>query len=67
MSNTLKHIEKIKERIQNSKDLSQEEISNSMRHIQEWYAEDKAWGTFLAELAKISPKIEAILVELGLI
>ena len=67
MSNTLKHIEKIKERIQNSKDLSQEEISNSMRHIQEWYAEDKAWGTFLADLAKISPKIEAILVELGLI
>ena len=67
MSNTLKHIEKIKERIQNSKDLSEEEINNSMRLIEEWYAEDKAWGTFLAELAKISPKIESILVELGLI
>lgn len=66
MSNTLKHIEKIKERIKNSKDLSQEEISNSMKHIEEWYAEDKAWGTFLADLAKISPKIEAILAELGL-
>jgi len=67
MSNTLKHIEKIKEKIQNSKDLSQEEINNSMKHIQEWYAEDKAWGTFIADLAKISPKIEAILIELGLI
>jgi len=67
MSNTLKHIEKIKEKIQNSKDLSQEEISNSMKHIQEWYAEDKAFGTFIADLAKISPKIEAILVEMGLI
>ncbi len=67
MSNTLKHIEKIKEKIKNSKDLSEEEINNSMRHIEEWYAEDKAWGTFIADLAKISPKIEAILVELGLI
>ncbi len=67
MSNTLKHIEKIKEKIKNSKDLSEEEINNSMKHIEEWYAEDKAWGTFIADLAKISPKIEAILVELGLI
>ena len=67
MSNTLKHIEKIKERIEKSDELSQEEKSNSVKHIKEWYAEDKAWGTFIGELAKISPKIEAILVELGLI
>ena len=67
MSNTLKHIEKIKEKIQNSKDLSEQEINNSMKHIEEWYAEDKAWGTFIADLAKISPKIEALLVEMGLI
>lgn len=67
MSNTLKHIEKIKEKLKNNKDLSQEELSNSMKHIEEWYAEDKAWGTFIADLAKISPKIEAILVEMGLI
>ena len=67
MSNTLKHIEKIKEKIEESKELSQEEKSNSVKHIEEWYAEDKAWGTFIGELAKISPKVEAILVELGLI
>jgi len=67
MSNTLKHIEKIKEKIKNSEDLGEKEISNSMKHIEEWYAEDKAWGSFIADLAKISPKIEAILIELGLI
>jgi len=50
-----------------SGELSQEEKSNSVKHIEEWYAEDKAWGTFIGELAKISPKVEAILVELGLI
>ena len=67
MSNTLKHIEKIKERVQKSNELSQEEKSNTIKRIEEWYTEDKAFGTFLAELAKISPKVEAILVELGLI
>jgi len=67
MSNTLKHIEKIKERIKESKELSNEEKSNAVKHIEEWYAEDNSWGAFIGELAKISPKIEAILVELGLI
>ncbi len=67
MSNTLKHIEKIKERVQQSSELSQEEKSNTIKRIEEWYAEDRAFGTFLAELAKISPKVEAILVELGLV
>ena len=67
MSNTAKHIEKIKEKIESSKELNQEEKSNSVKHIEEWYAEDKAWGTFIGELAKISPKIEAILVELGIV
>jgi len=67
MSNTVKHIEKIKDKIEESKELSQEEKSNSVKHIEEWYAEDKAWGIFIGELAKISPKVEAILVELGLV
>ncbi len=63
----LKHLERIKDRIERSSELSEEEKSNSFKHIEEWYAEDKAWGTFIAELAKISPKIEAILAEMGLI
>ena len=67
MSNTLKHVEKIKERVEKSNELSQEEKSNTIKRIEEWYAEDRAAGTFIAELAKISPKVEAILIELGLI
>jgi len=68
MSNSnLKHLERIKENIDKSDTLSEEEKSNSMKHIEEWYAEDKAWGTFINELAQTSPKIEAILSELGLI
>ncbi len=63
----LKHLERIKDHIDRSQTLSEEEKSNAYKHIEEWYAEDQAWGTFIAELAKISPKIEAILAELGLI
>ncbi|RUM71793.1 MAG: hypothetical protein DSZ10_06105 [Sulfurovum sp.] len=63
----LKHLERIKENIDKSNDLTEEEKSNAWRHIEEWYAEDQAWGTFINKLARISPKIEAILAELGLI
>jgi flagellar biosynthesis regulator FlaF len=62
----LHHLEKIKENI-DKLELSEEEKSNAWRHIEEWYAEDKAWGTFINDLARISPKIEALLAELGLI
>ena len=62
-----KHLERIKENIDKSAELSEEEKSSSFKHIEEWYAEDKAWGTFINELAQISPKIESILAELGLI
>jgi len=60
------HLEKIKNHIEKL-DLPEDEKSNAWRHIEEWYAEDKAWGSLIGELAKISPKIEAVLVELGLI
>ena len=63
----LKHLERIKENIDKSNDLTEEEKSNAWRHIEEWYAEDQAWGTLINKLAQISPKIEAILAELGLI
>ncbi len=67
MSNKrIEHLERIKEAIKNS-DLSEEEKSSSFKHIEEWYAEDKAFGTLYEKLAEISPKIEALLEELGLI
>jgi len=63
----LKHLERIQENIDRSNLLSEEEKSNSMKHIEAWYAEDQAWGTWLDELAEISPKIKTILSDLGLL
>ncbi len=61
------HLERIKEAIKNSKDLSEEEKSNTLKHIEEWIAEDRATGTLYEELVKLTEKIEPILAELGLI
>ncbi len=63
----LKHLETIKENIDKSPALSQEEKSDSMKRIEEWYAEDKAWEALMAELSDLSPKVKSILAELGLI
>jgi hypothetical protein len=60
------HLERIKEAIAKA-ELSEEEKSNAWKHIEEWYAEDKAFGTLYEKLAEISPKIEALLAEMGLI
>jgi len=67
MSNKrVEHLEKIKDAISKAQ-LSEEEKSNSFKHIEEWYAEDKAFGALYEKLSEISPKIESILNELGLI
>jgi len=60
------HLERIKDAIKNS-ELSEEEKSNAWKHIEEWYQEDKAFGALYEKLAEISPKIEALMEELGLI
>jgi hypothetical protein len=68
MSNTnLKHLEMIKDTIDKSDALSEEEKSDSMKRIEEWYREDMASGTFIQELSELSPTIKALLAELGLI
>ncbi len=61
------HLERIKDAIRNSKELSEEEKSNTLKHIEEWIAEDKAFGTLYEELISLTSKIEPILAELGLI
>jgi len=48
-------------------ELDEKEKSNSYKRIEEWYAEDKAFGSLYHELARISPKIEALFEEMGLI
>ena len=68
MSDTnLKHLEKIKETIDRSDTLTEEEKSDSMKRIEEWYREDMASGTFMRELSELSPTIKALMAELGLI
>jgi len=59
-------LEKIRNHIEKSS-LSEEEKSNSFKHIEEWYAEDKAFGTLYEKLAEISPAVEGLLAELGLV
>ncbi len=66
-TSNLKHLEKIKENIDKSNALSEEEKSDSVKRIEEWYAEDQAWGTFIREISEISPQIKSILAELGLL
>ena len=67
MSNKrVEHLQRIKDAIKDA-DLSEEEKSNAWKHIEEWYAEDKSFGTLYEKLAEISPKIEALMEELGLI
>ena len=61
------HLERIKDAIRNSKELSEEEKSNTLKHIEEWIEEDKAMGLLYEELLKLTDKIEPILAELGLI
>jgi len=61
------HLERIKEAVKNSKVLSEEEKSNTLQHIEEWIAQDKASGLVYEELLKITNKIEPILAELGLV
>ena len=63
----LKHLEKIKETIDRSDTLTEEEKSDSMKRIEAWYREDMASGTFMQELSELSPTIKALLAELGLI
>lgn len=63
----LKHLEKIKDSIDKSDTLSEEEKSDSVKRIEEWYREDMASGTFMQELSELSPTIKGLLSELGLI
>ncbi len=61
------HLERIKDAVVNSKELTQEEKTNTIKHLEEWVAEDKAEGIFTEELLKIASGIRPILVELGLL
>ncbi len=67
MSKKHETVRKIKSAVSASKDLTQDEKSQSIKHIDEWIEEDKAEGILYKELVALSAKMEPILAELGII
>ncbi len=61
------NLERIKEAIEKSEHLSDEDKSQSVKHIEEWILEDKAEGIFYQELIELTSGVKPILAELGLI
>ena len=61
------HLNRIKDAVVNSKELNEEEKTNTIKHIDEWLLEDKADGLFIEELLNLTSAIKPILAELGLL
>lgn len=61
-----KHIEKIQESIKNTTQLDESQKSDSMKRIEEWVVEDKAFGILQEELIEVSIFFEELFSELGL-
>lgn len=60
------HLQKIKEAVKSSKELDESQKSDSVKRIEEWLEEDKAFGTLKEELLNISEYFEVLFAELGL-
>jgi regulator of protease activity HflC (stomatin/prohibitin superfamily) len=60
------HLEKIKEAVKTSDVLNEAQKSDSVKRIEEWYEEDKAFGLLKEELLEISEYFETLFAELGL-
>jgi hypothetical protein len=60
------HLTKIKDAITKSPKLNEEQKSDSVKRVEEWYEEDKAFGLLKEELMEISEYFEVLFAELGL-
>ena len=60
------HLEKIKDAVVKSDKLDESQKSDSIKRIEEWIEEDKAFGTLKEELLNISEYFEVLFAELGL-
>ncbi len=60
------HLEKIKDAVVKSDTLDENQKSDSVKRIEEWVEEDKAFGTLKEELLNISEFFETLFAELGL-
>ena len=60
------HLEKIKDAVVKSDKLDESQKSDSVKRIEEWIEEDKAFGMLKEELLNISEYFEVLFAELGL-
>jgi len=61
------HLNRIKEAVKTSEHMNEDEKTNTIKHIDEWLAEDKAEGMFVEELLNVASSIRPILAEMGLL
>jgi len=61
-----KHVEMIRESIKKTSKLDESQKSDSMKRIEEWVLEDRAFGTLKEELVKVSIFFEEMFSELGI-
>lgn len=57
----------VKTKIQEDSDFTQEEKTQTVKRIDEWFLEDQAEGTIVAELTELSKRVVPILEEVGLL
>ena len=60
------HLEVIRNSIHTTSDLDESQKSESIKRIEEWVLEDRAFGTLKNELLKISLFFEEVFSELGI-
>ncbi len=65
--NTLSHLEKIKEALDNSNKITDSEKTLAVKKIEEWYVEDKSMELLGEQLMAITKEIGPILEEMGLL
>lgn len=61
-----KHLQNIKNAVHKTPHLDESQKSQSFKIIEEWIAEDRAFGTLQGELFKISMFFEELFSELGI-
>ncbi len=59
--------EKLKDAIGQSSVLTDDEKTQSVKHIEEWITEDRAFGLIYDELVEVSEAFKEIFKELGLV
>ena len=60
-------LQRLKEAVASADRLSEKERQEALAKIEEWYAQDRAFGTLVAALAERFRGLEPLLAELGLL